>query len=85
VSDKPAAGYVVCFIERLRDGIEEGARAFDNLPAALAFINTDFFAKNNYTFRLFTLGEEIPLHQEKVQIPQPMKDKIVYKVKGDGA
>lgn len=80
---KPA-GYVVYFCEHLRDGIEEGARAFDNLPDAIAFLDNarnEWFARSNYTFKLFTLGEEIPLEEEKVEVPQPSKETVKFKVK----
>ena len=64
-------GYVVKLIEHLRDGQEECAKVFGTLDAALAWINDDFFAKSNMTFRLFKLGREIPLRTEKFERQQP--------------
>lgn len=66
-------GYVVYFCERLRDGMEESAKCFDTLDQVLAFVNKDFFAKDNYEFCVFALGEEVPLKKQRVEVPQPPK------------
>lgn len=68
------AGYVVYYCEHLRDGTEEGAKCFDALEEALAFLNkarNDWFAADNHTFRLFELGREVRLLEETVEESQP--------------
>jgi hypothetical protein len=74
-------GYVVYGCEGLRDGREEWAKCFDTLEKAVAYLNKDFFAKDNMTFRLFELGKEIPLTEESVEEPQPSKVTTRIKVK----
>lgn len=56
--------YVVYWREHLRDGIEEGAKVLQGLQPALDFLNklvAESFAADNMDFKLFQLGEEIPL------------------------
>lgn len=67
--------FVAYSIEHLRDGIEECAMIFDNRDAALKWINRlrDGFGGCNRSFRLFNLGEELPLSIESIEEPQPPK------------
>jgi hypothetical protein len=68
----PVKGFIVYAVEHLRDGIEEWARLFDTKEAALAYINkvATGFAGSNCTFRLFTIGTEIPLKKSTVETPR---------------
>ena len=54
-------GYVIRVVEHLRDGEEVYATYVPSLEAALAGINDPRFVKDNCTFKLFELGEEVPL------------------------
>ena len=76
-------GYVVYGVEHLRDGIEEWGRVFTKIEDALAYLNKDFFAKGNMTFRLFELGKEVHITTEKTEVPQPSKvtERFVLKEK----
>ena len=73
-------GYVVYACEQLRDGFEEYAKVFNSKEGAVAWINKDRFAQDNPTFKLFELGQEIPITQEKTEIPQPSKVEKRYKL-----
>ena len=54
--------YVVYFCEHLRDGEESGAKIKSSLEEALHFINEgNWWPKDNISFKLFKLGDEIPL------------------------
>lgn len=67
--------YVVYFCEHLRDGEEDGAKIVSTIEQALAVIDRigNGFAGGNYSFRLFKLGEEIPLKREVVKEPKPVE------------
>ena len=78
---EPSGYYMVYACEHLRDALEEYAKCFRSMEAALEFINRDRFAQDNHTFRLFELGKEIPLAQEEVEEPQPAKKTTVWRVK----
>jgi len=64
-------GYVVCGCEHLRDGTEDFAKCFTTLTKALEYINKHRFARGNYEFHLFELGEEIALTTVETEVPQP--------------
>lgn len=67
--------YVVYYCEHMRDGKEDGAKVVDTIEEALAVIDRigNGFAGSNYSFRLFKLGEEIPLKREVVEEPKPVE------------
>jgi hypothetical protein len=69
--------YVVYWCEHLRDGIEEYARVWPSMEAALDCIArlANGFAADNLEIRLFELGREIPLERKEEKEPQP--DKVV--------
>jgi hypothetical protein len=81
-------GYVAYWVEHLRDGEEEGAVVFSGLPAALYFLTAarnEWFAADNFTFRLFELGKELPLEEESVmEQPPPKVGRRVIKLKQGG-
>ena len=81
MSDK-ATGYVVYYCERLRDGREEGAKCFDTVEQASAFINADNWGPGyrNITFRLFELGRELSLERVDEEVPQPPVVKTQFRV-----
>jgi hypothetical protein len=68
----PIKGFIVMATEHLRDGEEDFGRAFGTKEAALAYINkvATGFAGSNTTFRLFTIGTEIPLKKSTVETPR---------------
>ena len=72
--------YVVYGCEQLRDELSEWGKFFNTLDKALAYINKDFFAKDNMTFRLFKLGEEITLTKRVIEEPQPPKKTTMFRV-----
>ena len=72
-------GYVVRVVERLQDGEEVYASYVPNLEAALAGINDPRFAKDNCSFKVFELGEEVHLETFEEREKQP--DKVVTKFK----
>lgn len=67
--------YVVYFCEHMRDGQEEGAKIVDTVEEALSIVDRigNGFAGSNHSFRLFKLGEEIPLKREVVKEPKPVE------------
>lgn len=78
-------GYVVHCATYVQDGSESSADLFPTLEAALAHVNkyaTVWGAKTS--FRLFTLGKEIPLARETVEEPQPPKTRSRYVVSAPG-
>lgn len=77
---QPGNGYVLYIYTQLQDGHEEGAKCFDKIEDALAYVNKDHWGYNP-TFRLFELGKEIPLTTVTEEEPQPAKTKTVYKLK----
>jgi hypothetical protein len=81
MSKRLPRGYVVYGCEWLRYGLEEWTKCFDTLEQAVAYINKDFFAKSNMTFKLFKLGREIPLELEETEVSQPAKVTTRFKVK----
>ena len=81
MANKAGKGFVVYGQEHLRDELVEWAKCFNTLEQAIEYINKDLFA-SNITFRLFRLGEEIPLVQENIEEPQPPKVKTKYKAAG---
>ncbi len=64
---KPAptdtTNYVVYYCERLRDGVQEGARVVTGLEAALALATKlkNGFAGDNVDVQIFKLGKEVKL------------------------
>jgi hypothetical protein len=72
--------YVVWVEEHLRDGREDWAKVYGTLDAALGYIAelADSFFAPGFSYRLFHLGEEIPLTQETVETPQPAKTQTRY-------
>lgn len=70
--------YVLYYCERLRDGIEEGAKVYSDLGEAVARAEKirNGFAGDNKEVRLFKLGEEIPLTETTVEQPQPSKKTV---------
>lgn len=77
----PAGWFVVYAAEHMRDGVEEWGRAFENLDAALDYINkiASGFAGDNCRFALFTLGKRVQLEADDVRVKQP--DQITRKFK----
>lgn len=70
--------YVVYYCEHMRDGQEDGAAIVRDVAEALAVIDkiANGFAGSNHSFKLFKLGEEIPLDSKEVEEP-----KVVQQVK----
>ena len=82
-----AKHYVIYACERLRDGREEWAKICSSLDEALKYINkmAGGFGGCNTEFRLFGLGEEIPLARETVEEPQPSKKNTRFRLAEEGA
>ena len=62
--------YVVWYEERLRDGMEDGAKIFESVEEALKFIEygaNRWFAASNHTFKLFKLGAEVPIQLSDIK------------------
>lgn len=82
--------YVVYWVERMRDGDEEGAKVVRTQEDALELIEK--YANHgiggcNTNFRLFELGKEILLNREVVKEPLPVvvKEKTKFSVVPDQA
>lgn len=76
-------GYVVYYVERMRDENAEHARCFERLDHAIAFVNklADSFFGACIESRLFEMGKEVPLVSDDVEEPQPAKVTRRFKVK----
>ena len=60
--------YVVYFCETMRDGKDHGAKIIETLEKALKYINDGrWYPRSNYAFKLFELGEEIPLVTKTIE------------------
>lgn len=79
---KGGKGYVVYWIEQLRDGEESGSKIFSSLEEALQLIEkyANGFAGCNITFQLFELGKEVPLKEGEVE-EEVMKEVITRRVR----
>jgi len=76
--------FLLYVTELMRDGSESWQSLHPNLEAVLHEIHTGYRNRlTNYVFRLFriSLDDEIILEEHKVEIPQPSKFEIRYKVK----
>lgn len=75
--------YVVWFREHLRDGKEDGARCVSTLDSALELINklANGFAGANMEFKLYHLGDEVPLTSNKTEVEAVIytKTKTIYR------
>lgn len=78
--------YVAYWCERMRDGIEEAAQIVASIEAGLLLINTlaNGFAGTNMEFRLFELGEEIPIESVNKIEPMTPVETVVFSVRGPG-
>lgn len=67
--------FVVYYCEHMGDGQEEGAKIVGTIEEALSIIDRigNGFCGSNNSFRLFKLGEEIPLKVEVVREPKPVE------------
>ncbi len=73
--------YVVYYLERLRDGIEEGAKIVSSVEEGLKLIDkwantSSMGSAHNHEFRLFELGKEIPLSEgtaEKTEVVKTVR------------
>lgn len=72
--------YMVIACEHLRDGREEYVKLFNTLELALAFVNQDRFAADNWTYELLKIRsvEKIELTKDEVTEPQPPVVKKKY-------
>ena len=74
--------YVAYVCEHLRDGNEEAAMIFSDTASAMAWINkhANSYAGGNCDFKLFKLGEEIPIKEGAVEEPRPPIKTRVFEV-----
>ncbi len=74
-------GYVVYYVEELRDEHIEGAKCFETLDEACSYINGGRWF-GNYTFRIFEMGQEVKLEPIKVKEHEKtvVKERTVYRV-----
>lgn len=78
--------YVVWWCERMRDGNDEVAQIVASEEAAVALIDkiANGFAGSDMEFKIFELGNEIPLERDTTEKPRPPVTATRYAIKKRG-
>ena len=76
--------FILYYFEQYQDGHDEGVILYKTTSEALEYMsNTRKRPSNNTVFKLFKLGEEIPLEESiDVEIISVKLNKHIFKIKG---